>query len=164
MAKFKVGDKVEILAGPKSGKVGKIETSAPGPQGSEMYHIRLEDGLLVDAIERNLTLANSAPVSTNSVVRNAMAANGKRVATNREIPAQTAIDYFKKLIAEIESLDKKIRPMVTRFKMLVADGNTSSMDFPDRKIVGKPEELRELDKLKDRFEELRDFAKMTMGI
>ena len=91
MAKFKVGDKVEILAGPKSGKVGKIETSAPGPQGSEMYHIRLEDGLLVDAIERNLTLANSAPVSTNSVVRNAMAARTARTATRQTFGKVVAV-------------------------------------------------------------------------
>ena len=160
--KFKVGDKVWVPAKQKRGVIRGV--SATGNQ----YDVEFMGGggayVNEEGLEFLQALGNSdAPVSTNSVVRNAMAAN-RRVATNREIPAQTAIDYFKKLIAEMESLDKKIRPMVTRFKTLVADGNTSSMDFPDRKIVGKPEELRALDKLKDRFEELRDFAKMTMGI
>lgn len=73
MAKYNVGDIVKILAGSKAGKVGRVESSAPGPQGGEMYHIRLDDGILTDAAERNITLANTR--ASNSVrSRNAVVA------------------------------------------------------------------------------------------
>ena len=74
-AKFQVGDRVEITAGSKAGKQGKIEANMPGPQGGEMYHIRLEDGMLTDCAERNLKAVNAVR-STNSVVRNAKDAEG----------------------------------------------------------------------------------------
>lgn len=163
MAKFNDGDTIEWY-----GKRYKVI----GILGSEMRinevdasgNLKHDGDYVISQGDTHVkSLANSVR-TTNSVVANALAANAKRVATNREIPAQTAIDYFKKLVAEMDSLDNKIRPLVSRFKTLVGDGNTSSMDFPDRKIVGNPEELRELNKLKKRFEELRDFAKMTMGI
>lgn len=54
-AAFKVGDKVVM----RDGRKGEVVSSAPGPMGGEMYHIRLEDGRLTDSAERNLTAANA---------------------------------------------------------------------------------------------------------
>ena len=54
-AKFKVGDKVVM----RDGRKGEVVSSAPGPMGGEMYHVRLEDGRLTDSAERNIAAANS---------------------------------------------------------------------------------------------------------
>ena len=73
MAKFKVDDRVEIVAGSKAGKKGKVLSSAPGPMGGEFYHVRLDDGSIVDAAERNLRSAKNSVRSLNAVVANALA-------------------------------------------------------------------------------------------
>lgn len=65
-AAFKVGDKVVM----RDGRKGEVVSSAPGPMGGEMYHIRLEDGRLTDSAERNLTAANAVANALESQLVN----------------------------------------------------------------------------------------------
>ena len=93
MEKFKVGDKVEIIAGPKQGKRGKVETVAFGPMGGVMYHILLDEGYLTDAAERNLKLANSRVSNARFKVGDKVYFYG-RPATVKQVIREPDADYI----------------------------------------------------------------------
>lgn len=98
-AAFKVGDKVVM----RDGRKGEVVSSAPGPMGGEMYHIRLEDGRLTDSAERNLTAVNAS----RAVARNASTSADQlhTLASQALIAAKKAREYADECIRNLDSLD-----------------------------------------------------------
>ena len=95
MAKFKVGDKVKFTAGPIKGETAKVLTVRPNGR----YDVRSVMGeILTNTPEDDLLAANSLPVSSNSVVANAVAA--QKGAANSAPVARNADDKEVKYYSE----------------------------------------------------------------
>lgn len=79
MSKFKKGDKVVSV---KTGAKGVVDEV----YGEEKYAVLFDGAANPDRVEGfQIKAANSAPVSANSVVRNAMAARTARNATDADV-------------------------------------------------------------------------------
>lgn len=130
-AEFKVGDRVYY-----KGKVGVVERA----NSKFWYDILVDDELLTDVDVRLLKAANSCR-STNSVVRNAMAAN-RRMARNgeseqREI-VEMNIDSLKK------DLDKVVRGLdeTKRWMGKYGDNRIASIDKAKGAVVQAIQQLK----------------------
>ena len=114
MAKFKVGDKVKVKGSTKIGTISRINTNF----GFDYYWVDgLSDGKNPPVYgESLLSLANSAPRSSNPVVANALAArNG--VARNADTQASIEAEA-KKLAKEVLSIAAKFDALQKRLNKL----------------------------------------------
>jgi hypothetical protein len=103
MAKFKVGDKVRDTEAMRDGVIVEVDAEKPGYYAVK-YDTRPQPQWNIP--ESYLTAANSAPVSANSVVRNAMAAR----------TARNAIDFNGASAKVQKAFEGRIDKLVQKFK------------------------------------------------
>jgi hypothetical protein len=114
-AKFKVGDKVKVVGKGLASKgwVGKV---AEVRSGGWPYVVKFDGRENGEYAEGEIAIANSSPcVSTNSIVRNAMAAN-RRVARNAESPE----DYDDNMHMVISSIAHDLEKTVLQLGKAVS--------------------------------------------
>lgn len=113
-AKFKAGDTVVL----RDGRKGRVETSAPGPMGQEMYHVRLEDGRLADSAERNLALANSTTPSGNPAVANALRARNALPSVAANAGIKTLVRTLEDCYSQMKDVSAKVGRLKEQDKAL----------------------------------------------
>lgn len=127
MAKFKVGDKVKVKGSTKIGTISRINTNF----GFDYYWVDgLSDGKNPPVYgESLLSLANSAPRSSNPVVANALAARNATVATNARLTYQQAVSMAKDAIKKMKDINAKVKPWREQMKQMRKTWDSIDVDF-----------------------------------
>jgi hypothetical protein len=111
MAKFKVGDKVRDTEAMRDGVIVEVDAEKPGYYAVK-YDTRPQPQWNIP--ESYLTAANAAPVSANSVVRNAMAAKNAGTRDPKEWDAIKSEE--KKLLRQVADIARKYDALDQRAK------------------------------------------------